>query len=45
MCYSRREGSIVDDNAAPECMLADKETEYIDKVGVESDIIKCKVIN
>lgn len=43
--YSRRERFIVNDNATPERMLTDKETEDIDKVGIEGNIMDRKVIN
>lgn len=43
--YSRRKRFIVNDNATPERVLTDKETEDIDKVGKEGNIMNRKVIN
>ena len=45
MRYSRRKRFIVNDNATPERVLTDKETEDIDKVGKEGNIMNRKVIN
>lgn len=35
----------MNNNAASECMLTNKEPKDIDKVGVESDIMKRKIVN